>query len=151
MPLGVVLFFYESRPNVTSDAAALCVKSGNAVILRGGKESLQSNLAIAKAITGGLNEAGIDPAAVQLVESTDRALVPQLLRLDRYVDVVIPRGGESLIRAVVAESTIPVLKHFTGNCHVYVDAATESDGAESPRCVRECQDQLSRRGCLQCG
>jgi glutamate-5-semialdehyde dehydrogenase len=126
VPLGVVLFFYESRPNVTSDAAALCLKSGNAVILRGGKESLQSNLAIAKAIAEGLTSAGIDPAAVQLIESTDRALVPQLLRLDRYIDLVIPRGGESLIRAVVAESTIPVLKHYTGNCHVYVDAATES-------------------------
>jgi glutamate-5-semialdehyde dehydrogenase len=126
VPLGVVLFFYESRPNVTSDAAALCLKSGNAVILRGGKESLQSNLAIAKAITEGLTEAGIDPAVVQLIESTDRALVPQLLKLDRYIDLVIPRGGESLIRAVVAESTIPVLKHFTGNCHVYVDAATDS-------------------------
>ncbi len=126
VPLGVVLFFYESRPNVTSDAAALCLKSGNAVILRGGKESLQSNLAIARAIAEGLSASDIDPAAVQLIESTDRALVPQLLKLDRYIDLVIPRGGESLIRAVVAESTIPVLKHFTGNCHIYVDAAIDS-------------------------
>ncbi len=126
VPLGVVLFFYESRPNVTSDAAALCIKSGNAVILRGGKESLHSNVAIARAIAEGLATTDIDPAAVQLIESTDRALVPAFLKLDRYIDLVIPRGGESLIRAVVAESTIPVLKHYTGNCHVYVDAATGS-------------------------
>ena len=124
VPLGVVLFFYESRPNVTSDAAALCIKSGNAVILRGGKEAFHSNRAIAKIIADALGKAGIDPAAVQLVESTDRALVPELLKLDRYIDLVIPRGGESLIRAVVKDSTIPVLKHFTGNCHIYIDAAT---------------------------
>jgi glutamate-5-semialdehyde dehydrogenase len=126
VPLGVVLFFYESRPNVTSDAAALCLKSGNAVILRGGKESLHSNLAISKAIAEGLAAANLPTAAVQMIESTDRALVPHFLKLDRHIDLVIPRGGESLIRAVVAESTIPVLKHYTGNCHVYVDAATES-------------------------
>jgi glutamate-5-semialdehyde dehydrogenase len=126
VPIGVVLFFYESRPNVTSDAAALCIKSGNAIILRGGKESLNSNLAIAKIISQALTESGIDPAAVQLIESTDRALVPPLLKLDQYIDIVIPRGGESLIRAVVEESTIPVLKHFTGNCHIYVDAATDN-------------------------
>jgi len=126
VPLGVVLFLYESRPNVTGDAAALCLKSGNAVILRGGKEALQSNMVIAAAIGEGLRAAKLDPMVVQLVTSTDRALVPQLLKLDKYIDLVIPRGGESLIRAVVAESSIPVLKHFTGNCHVYVDAATES-------------------------
>ena len=126
VPLGVVLFFYESRPNVTSDAAALCLKSGNAVILRGGKEALQSNQAIALAIAQGLASADIDPGAVQMVTSTDRALVPYLLKLDKYIDLVIPRGGESLIRAVVAESTIPVLKHYTGNCHIYIDQATES-------------------------
>jgi len=126
VPIGVVLFFYESRPNVTSDAAALCLKSGNAIILRGGKEAIHSNRAIVQLIAESLRESEIDPACVQLVESTDRALVPHLLKLDRYIDLVIPRGGESLIRAVVAESTIPVLKHFTGNCHIYVDAATES-------------------------
>ncbi|MDB5293381.1 MAG: proA, partial [Phycisphaerales bacterium] len=124
VPIGVVLFFYESRPNVTSDAAALCLKSGNAIILRGGKEAFHSNRAIVGIIGTALKEAAIDPAAVQLVESTDRALVPALLKLDRYIDLVIPRGGESLIRAVVKESTIPVLKHFTGNCHIYIDAAT---------------------------
>ena len=126
VPLGVVLFFYESRPNVTSDAAALCLKSGNAVILRGGKEALHSNRAIVEIVAEALRASEIDPAAVQLVEHTDRALVPHLLKLDRYIDLVIPRGGESLIRAVVKDSTIPVLKHFTGNCHVYVDAATQS-------------------------
>jgi glutamate-5-semialdehyde dehydrogenase len=122
VPLGVVLFFYESRPNVTSDAAALCIKSGNAIILRGGKEAIYSNQAIANIIAGALQKAGIDPAAVQLVESTDRALIPPLLKLDKYIDLVIPRGGENLIRAVVRDSTIPVLKHFTGNCHLYIDA-----------------------------
>jgi glutamate-5-semialdehyde dehydrogenase len=126
VPIGVILFIYESRPNVTSDAAALCLKSGNAIILRGGKEAFHSNRAIAGIIADALREAKIDPAAVQLVESTDRALVPALLKLEQYIDVVIPRGGESLIRAVVEESTIPVLKHFTGNCHVYVDSHTES-------------------------
>jgi glutamate-5-semialdehyde dehydrogenase len=122
VPLGVVLFFYESRPNVTSDAAALCIKSGNAIILRGGKESIHSNTAIETVIASALAESGIDPFAVQLIKSTDRALVPHLLKLDKYIDLVIPRGGESLIRAVVQDSTIPVLKHFTGNCHIYVDS-----------------------------
>jgi glutamate-5-semialdehyde dehydrogenase len=126
VPLGVVLFFYESRPNVTSDAAALCLKAGNAIILRGGKESLNSNRAIAAIIANSLKHSDIDPAAVQLIESADRALVPHLLKLDKYIDLVIPRGGESLIRAVVADSTIPVLKHYTGNCHIYVDASTQT-------------------------
>ncbi len=121
VPIGVVLFIYESRPNVTSDAAALCLKSGNAIILRGGKEAFASNRAIALIIAEALAESNIDPAAVQLVESTDRALLPLLLKRDREIDLVIPRGGESLIRAVVAESTIPVLKHYTGNCHIYID------------------------------
>jgi glutamate-5-semialdehyde dehydrogenase len=128
VPLGVVLFFYESRPNVTSDAAALCIKSGNAIILRGGKESIHSNTAIETIIASSLAESGIDPFAVQLIKSTDRSLVPHLLKLDKYIDLVIPRGGESLIRAVVEESTIPVLKHFTGNCHIYVDSG--ADGLE---------------------
>jgi glutamate-5-semialdehyde dehydrogenase len=122
VPIGVVLFFYESRPNVTSDAAALCLKSGNAIILRGGKEAAHSNRAIVSIIADALKQSEIDPAAVQLVEPTDRALVPHLLKLDRYIDVAIPRGGESLIRAVVRDATMPVLKHFTGNCHIYIDA-----------------------------
>ena len=124
VPLGVVLFFYESRPNVTSDAAALCLKSGNAVILRGGKEAFHSNRAIVSIIKEALETQHVDTHSVQLVESADRSLVPELLKLDRYIDLVIPRGGESLIRAVVRDSTIPVLKHFTGNCHIYIDSAT---------------------------
>jgi glutamate-5-semialdehyde dehydrogenase len=126
VPLGVVLFIYESRPNVTSDAAALCLKSGNAIILRGGKEAMHSNSAIAALISKALAQMEIDPAAVQLIESSDRALLPPLLKLNEYIDIVIPRGGEGLIRTVVEESTIPVLKHFTGNCHIYVDSATQS-------------------------
>jgi glutamate-5-semialdehyde dehydrogenase len=126
VPLGVVLFFYESRPNVTSDAAALCLKSGNAIILRGGKEAMHSNAAIAAIISKALAQMEIDPAAVQLIESSDRALLPPLLKQNEYIDIVIPRGGEGLIRTVVEESTIPVLKHFTGNCHIYVDSATQS-------------------------
>jgi glutamate-5-semialdehyde dehydrogenase len=125
VPLGVVLFFYESRPNVTSDAAALCLKSGNAVILRGGKEAFHSNRAIVKIISAALAEGGLPPGAVQLVESTDRALVPHLLKLDKYIDLVIPRGGKSLITAVVKDATMPVLKHFDGNCHLYIDADVE--------------------------
>jgi glutamate-5-semialdehyde dehydrogenase len=128
VPIGVVLFFYESRPNVTSDAAALCLRSGNAVILRGGKEAAHSNRAIADCVAAALEQSKLDPASVQLVQSTDRVLVPLLLKLDRFIDLVIPRGGESLIRAVVSESTIPVLKHFTGNCHVYIDR--DIDGLE---------------------
>jgi glutamate-5-semialdehyde dehydrogenase len=124
VPIGVVLFFYESRPNVTSDAAALCIKSGNAVILRGGKEAFHSNGAIVEIIHAALareNKALAD--AVQFVDSTDRAIVPELLKLDKFIDVAIPRGGESLIRAVVKDATMPVLKHFTGNCHIYIDDA----------------------------
>ncbi|HTL30519.1 MAG TPA: glutamate-5-semialdehyde dehydrogenase [Tepidisphaeraceae bacterium] len=136
VPIGVVLFFYESRPNVTSDAAALCIQSGNAVILRGGKEAFHSNRAIASIISTSLAEAGLPAAAVQIVESTDRALVPLLLKLDRYIDLVIPRGGERLIRAVVADATMPVLKHFTGNCHIFIDAsATEMEDDVRKVCV----------------
>lgn len=127
VPIGVVLFFYESRPNVTSDAAALCLKSGNAVILRGGKEAIHSNRAIVGVIHSALSSS--HPAladAVQFIDNPDRSLVPILLKQDKYIDLVIPRGGESLIRAVVADSTIPVLKHFTGNCHIYIDAGSDS-------------------------
>ncbi len=135
-PLGVVLFFYESRPNVTSDAASLCLKSGNAVILRGGKEAFHSNKAITEVIHAAIDETHPELAgAVQLVQSTDRALVAPLLKLDQYIDLVIPRGGESLIRAVVRDSTIPVLKHFTGNCHIYIDAAT---GGMEPDIINIC-------------
>lgn len=123
VPIGVVLFFYESRPNVTSDAAALCLKSGNAIILRGGKEAIHSNRAISRIISQSVAAAGLPALCVQIIENTDRALVPLILKLDKYIDLAIPRGGESLIKTVVTEATMPVLKHFTGNCHIYVDSA----------------------------
>jgi glutamate-5-semialdehyde dehydrogenase len=126
VPLGVILFIYESRPNVTVDAAALAVKSGNALILRGGKEALYSNTAIQRVLT----TAGSLPAdAVQLVEIADRAVVGELLKLRESIDLVIPRGGERLIERVSREATMPVLKHFRGNCHVYVDRAADVDMA----------------------
>ncbi|MEM9420695.1 MAG: glutamate-5-semialdehyde dehydrogenase, partial [Planctomycetota bacterium] len=129
VPLGTVLIIFESRPNVTCDAAALCLKSGNAAILRGGKEALHSNAAIAECVKQGLDKAGVPADAVQLVGTTDRAAVGELLKLDELIDVCIPRGGESLIRAVVEQSRIPVIKHYTGNCHVYVDATADHDMA----------------------
>lgn len=126
VPIGVILFFYESRPNVTSDAAALCLKSGNAIILRGGKEAIHSNRAISRIISRSIEQAGLPTHAVQIIENTDRALVPMILKLDRYIDLAIPRGGESLIKTVVSEATMPVLKHFTGNCHIYIDRHLEN-------------------------
>ena len=122
VPIGVVFFLYESRPNVTADAAALCVKSGNAVILRGGKEAVHSNRAIHRILADALVSAGLPADAVQLVTTADRAAVGRLLAMGDRIDLAIPRGGESLIRRVVAEATMPVLKHYQGNCHVYVDA-----------------------------
>ncbi|QQE14007.1 glutamate-5-semialdehyde dehydrogenase [Planctomycetota bacterium] len=121
VPIGVVLIIFESRPNVTSDAAALCLKSGNACVLRGGKEAVHSNLAIAKCVQEGLATAGLDPNVVQLVETTDRAAVGELLRQDETIDLCIPRGGKGLIRAVVEQAHIPVIKHYNGICHTYVD------------------------------
>jgi glutamate-5-semialdehyde dehydrogenase len=130
VPIGVILFLYESRPNVTADAAALCVKSGNAVILRGGKEAIHSNQALHRVLADDLAPAGLPPDAVQLVATTDRDAVGHLLGMSDRIDLAIPRGGESLIRRVVAEAAMPVLKHYTGNCHVYVDAAADPDMAE---------------------
>ena len=127
VPIGAVLIIFESRPNVTADAAALCLKSGNAVVLRGGKEAMHSNAEIAACVQQGLQQAGLDPAIVQLVSTTDRAAVSELLKLEQDLDLCIPRGGESLIRAVVEQSRIPVIKHYTGNCHVYVDAVVDPD------------------------
>ncbi|MEQ9459507.1 MAG: glutamate-5-semialdehyde dehydrogenase [Phycisphaeraceae bacterium] len=121
VPIGVVLIIFESRPNVTSDAASLCLKAGNAAILRGGKEAKHSNAVIASCVQAGLAAAGLPEDAVQLVETTDRAAVGHLLAQEGVIDVCIPRGGESLIRAVVEQAKIPVIKHYTGNCHVYVD------------------------------
>jgi len=125
VPLGVVGIVYESRPNVTVDAAGLCLKSGNACVLRGGSESVHSNIALGELIRAGLAEAGLPQAAAAVVATTDRAAVAALLQLDRYIDVVIPRGGNELIRYVVENSSIPVIRHGLGNCHVYVDAAAD--------------------------
>jgi glutamate-5-semialdehyde dehydrogenase len=130
VPLGVIFFLYESRPNVTVDAAGLCVKSGNAVILRGGKEAAHSNAALHALLAGLLREFGLPADAVQLVPTADRAAVGHLLKLNQLIDLTIPRGGESLIRRVAAEATMPVLKHYQGNCHVYVDAAADLGMAE---------------------
>jgi len=130
VPLGVVFFIFESRPNVTADAAAICVKSGNAVILRGGKEALHSNAAIVALLDQAAEEVGLPTGAVQLVSTTDRDAVGHFLRFDDLIDVAIPRGGEGLIRRVAAEARMPVIKHFTGNCHVYVDSAADLDMAE---------------------
>src|SRR5574341_100141 len=121
VPIGVIVIIYESRPNVTADAAALCLKAGNAVILRGGKESIHSNIAIYKILTSALEKAGLDKGCIQLVEVVEREAIDYLLKADQYVDVVIPRGGEALIRTVVEKSTIPVIKHYKGVCHTYVD------------------------------
>lgn len=129
VPLGVVGVVYESRPNVTSDVAAICVKTGNAVVLRGGSEALASNRAIAAAIHGGLAQAGLPETAVQLITSTDRALVQRMLKLREYLDVIIPRGGEGLIRATIENATIPVIETGAGVCHTYVDRAADADMA----------------------
>jgi glutamate-5-semialdehyde dehydrogenase len=122
VPLGVIFMIYESRPNVTADAAALCLKSGNAAILRGGKEAFHSNRALHRVLADELEPSGLPVDAVQLVLTTDREAVGHLLRMADRIDLAIPRGGESLIRRVTAEATMPVLKHYQGNCHVYVDA-----------------------------
>jgi glutamate-5-semialdehyde dehydrogenase len=129
VPLGVIFMIYESRPNVTIDAASLCVKSGNAVILRGGKEALSTNRALHGILARELVECGLPRSGVQLVETTDRAAVGILLGLPEFIDLAIPRGGESLIRRVVAEAKMPVMKHFQGNCHVYIDAECDFDMA----------------------
>ncbi len=121
VPLGVIGIIYESRPNVTADAAALCLKSGNATILRGGSEAICSNGAIAHCVREGVEAAGLPADAVQLVETTDREAVGALIRMDRYVDVIVPRGGKSLIERITAEARVPVIKHLDGVCHVYVD------------------------------
>jgi glutamate-5-semialdehyde dehydrogenase len=129
VPLGVVGIVYESRPNVTADAASLCLKSGNACILRGGSEAIHSNRAIAAAIAAGLTRAGLPAEAVQLVATTDRAAVGALLKMNDYIDVLVPRGGKGLIERVSAEATIPVIKHLDGICHVYIDAAADPEMA----------------------
>ena len=139
VPLGVVFFIYESRPNVTADAAAVAIASGNAIILRGGKEAAHSSQRIVEKIRAGLVEAGLPADAVQLVDMADREAVGELLKLDDLIDLAIPRGGEGLIRRVCAEARMPVLKHFSGNCHVYVDRAADLVMAEAISVNAKCQ------------
>ena len=129
VPLGVVGIIYESRPNVTADAGGLCLKAGNAVILRGGSEAIHSNRATAACVRAGLDEAGLPADAVQVVETTDRRAVGELLRLDEFVDVIVPRGGKGLIERVMTESRIPVIKHLDGICHVFIDERADLEKA----------------------
>jgi len=129
VPLGVIGFIYESRPNVTADAAGLCLKSGNAVLLRGGSEALASNAAIVNVLGRAVEKAGLPADSVQVVDTADRAAVMAMLTLDRYVDLIIPRGGEEFVRLVAERATVPVLKHDRGLCHVYVDAGADLDMA----------------------
>ena len=130
IPLGVIGIIYEARPNVTADAAALCLKSGNAVILRGGSEAHHSNRAIGTVLQSACADTAVPADAVQVVQTTDRALVYELLQLESYIDLIIPRGGEELIRTVVANSKVPVIKHYKGVCHVYVDCDAALEMAE---------------------
>jgi glutamate-5-semialdehyde dehydrogenase len=139
VPLGVVFFIYESRPNVTSDAAAICIKSGNAVILRGGKEAANSNRAIVDLLDRAAVDVGQPHDAVQLVSTSDREAVGHFLAMPELIDLAIPRGGEGLIRRVAAEAKMPVIKHFTGNCHVYVDRAADLEMAERITVNAKCQ------------
>lgn len=129
VPLGVIGIIYESRPNVTADAAGLCLKSGNATILRGGSEALHSNAAIAECIRAGLRQAGLPETAVQVVGTSDRAAVGELIRMNKYVDVLVPRGGKGLIERIAQEATVPVIKHLDGVCHVYIDDRADREMA----------------------
>jgi glutamate-5-semialdehyde dehydrogenase len=139
VPIGVIGIIYESRPNVTSDAASLCLKTGNAVILRGGSEAIRSNMALADAISKGCQDAGLPEYSVQLVPSTDRAAVVLMAQLDRYIHLIIPRGGRSLIEAVISAARMPVIKHFDGICAAYVDRAADLRMAERIVVNAKCQ------------
>jgi glutamate-5-semialdehyde dehydrogenase len=140
VPLGVIGIVYESRPNVTVDAAGLCIKSGNATILRGGSEAIHSNRALAALIREGLEHAGLPADAVQLIDTTDRAAVGALIQSPEWVDVIVPRGGKSLIERISREARVPVIKHLDGICHVYVDAAADLDTA-----IRICDNAKTQR------
>ena len=140
VPLGVIAIIYESRPNVTADAAGLCLKAGNACILRGGSEALHSNQAIAACVRAGLKGAGLPETAVQVIETTDRAAVGELLRMNEYIDIVVPRGGKSLIERVMRESRIPMIKHLDGVCHVYID-----DKADIEKAIRIADNAKTQR------
>jgi len=139
VPLGVVGIIYEARPNVTADAAALCLKSGNAAILRGGKEALRANQAIAACVRAGLAAAGLPETAVQVIETTDREAVGHLVAMPEYVDVIVPRGGKGLIERISKEARVPVIKHLDGNCHVYIDDA--ADAAKALKIVENAKTQ----------
>ena len=139
VPIGVIGIIYESRPNVTSDAASLCLKAGNAVILRGGSEAIRSNMAIAEAVSDGCMDAGLPEYSVQLVPSTDRGAVTLMAQLDRYIHLIIPRGGRSLIEAVTSAARMPVIKHFDGICAAYVDRAADLRMAEQIVVNAKCQ------------
>jgi len=130
VPLGVIGIIYEARPNVTVDAAGLCLKAGNATILRGGSEAIYSNIILADLLKKAIQKAGLPSGSIQLIKTTNREAVMEMLKLDEYIDVIIPRGGESLIRAVTENSTIPVIKHYKGVCHTYVDEETDLEMAE---------------------
>jgi glutamate-5-semialdehyde dehydrogenase len=139
VPLGVVGIIYEARPNVTADAAALCLKSGNAAVLRGGKEAIRSNQAIAHCVREGLKAAGLPETAVQVIETTDREAVSHLVAMPKYVDVIVPRGGKGLIERVSKDARVPVIKHLDGNCHVYVDDS--ADAAKALKIVENAKTQ----------
>ncbi len=139
VPIGVVGIIFESRPNVTADAAGLCIKSGNACILRGGKEAINSNLAIAEVLREALASAGLPASAVTVIDNPDRALVPAMAQAEGLIDLIIPRGGEALIRAVAQAATIPVIKHYAGNCHVYIHAAANLEMASRITLNAKCQ------------
>jgi glutamate-5-semialdehyde dehydrogenase len=140
VPLGVIGIIYESRPNVTVDAAVLCLKSGNAAILRGGSEAIASNQAIARCVHRGLAKAGLPEDAVQVIATADRAAVSELLRMDKYVDIIVPRGGKSLIQKIMEESRIPMIKHLDGVCHVYID-----DRADLGKAIRIADNAKTQR------
>ena len=140
VPLGVIGIIYESRPNVTADAAGLCLKSGNAAILRGGSEALRANRAIAACMHEGLDAAGLPRTAIQVVATTDRAAVGELLSMNQYVDIIVPRGGKGLIERVMKESRIPMIKHLDGVCHVYID-----DRADLQKAIRIADNAKTQR------
>jgi glutamate-5-semialdehyde dehydrogenase len=140
VPLGVIGIIYEARPNVTADAAALCLKSGNAAILRGGSEAIRSNRAIARLVQEGLASAGLPADAVQVIDTTDRAAVGRLITLREYVDVIVPRGGKGLIARLLAEARVPMIQHLDGNCHVYLD-----DGADAGKALKIVENAKTQR------
>lgn len=140
VPLGVIGIIYEARPNVTVDAAGLCIKSGNACILRGGSEAIHCNQALAKLVHEGLEKSGLPKSAVQVVETTDRAAVGELITMKQYVDVIVPRGGKGLIERISNDARIPVIKHLDGNCHVYID-----DEADSEKALRILENSKTQR------